>query len=1172
MHLKLPLHELFLPGITAMPEKTDSSFSQDPIKKEHFYLTRRAREACPTGNGDPLSFTADIASAYRQSEETAHALSKCMKKHLGKEAKPLLPAQFHAMKLLHAASHLIMSRLVMKQRPDLMRRAEELSGSALGTKDLKNYAAAFVSHFPPSTLLDRKCSPETFAESAHLRETVLEESFLVWLQNLNPALDPFSFLISDDALKESAAYQTVTRTIMESLRELGPIGPGGKDPAELLTMPMRHAPHSLLEQLRFIRIHWGELLASTPLWDLIDEGITHIEDEDRYLFFETIGRKGMQQHGGWFEKQAQVPSFTDLGDAPENYSADLGWMPCVVMLAKSTFVWLDQLRKTYHAPIYRLQDIPDAELEQIGKRGFNTLWLIGLWERSEASMKIKQMQGNSEAKASAYALDRYNIADELGGYDGYLNLRDRAARFGVRLASDMVPNHTGMDSRQVMERPDMFIHTHQPPYHNYTYNGPNLSSDPRYGIYLEDGYWDRSDAAVTFKRVDFETGDTRYIYHGNDGTSMPWNDTAQLDFLKKEVREAVIQEILHVARMFPVIRFDAAMVLVKKHIQRLWYPMPGHSPGVPSRGNYALGMEDFNRFIPEEFWREVVDRIHQEVPDTLLLAEAFWMLEGYFVRTLGMHRVYNSAFMHMLKKEDNANYRYLIKNTLEYDAQILKRYVNFMNNPDEDTAIAQFGKGDKYFGVCVMLSTLPGLPMFGHGQVEGFSEKYGMEYARAYHDEHPDSELVARHEREIFPLLKKRYLFAEVENFHLYDVYSDSGSVNENIFCYSNRYDTEKALVAYNNSWEHAAGWARMSVGFKTENGIEQRSLTEGLGLSNESGRYVIFRDHLGGLEYIRSIDQLRHEGLYLGLNGYGYNVFFGFREVIPTKLRPYDRLCSELEGRGVTSVEEATLEMSLAPLHERLREFCTTQNLERLLDISLTAKDQVLLVEEALEELLAYVTEEIGNLIEQGVLVPDGAAEESAILFSRVLTCSAEIRSTHGESTLAEGLGAHEEFSAAALIWTMLKALQEMMADNGLLERNIIDDLLLQKPLKAICATNDSLTNYGCDQLPHLFCSMLQLPSTKESKPAPADELLKNQVQQSDEHMQKLLRLEEMHNRKWFRQSGLERLLAWDAAIMMAGMDSGYEDSDLEQWVLSVDELCEKAFLAGYSIESFIS
>ena len=80
---------------------------------------------------------------------------------------------------------------------------------------------------------------------------------------------------------------------------------------------------------------------------------------------------------------------------------------------------------------------------------------------------------------------------------------------------------------------------------------------------------------MVFKRVDHSNGHERYVYHGNDGTSMPWNDTAQLNYLMPEVREAVIQTILHVARQFPVIRFDAAMTLAKRHIQRLWFPEPG---------------------------------------------------------------------------------------------------------------------------------------------------------------------------------------------------------------------------------------------------------------------------------------------------------------------------------------------------------------------------------------------------------------------------------------------------------------------------------------------------------------------------------------------------------------------------------------------------------------------
>jgi hypothetical protein len=51
------------------------------------------------------------------------------------------------------------------------------------------------------------------------------------------------------------------------------------------------------------------------------------------------------------------------------------------------------------------------------------------------------------------------------------------------------------------------------------------------GIFIEDHYFNNSDAAVVFKRIDFRNRDEKYIYHGNDGTSMPWNDTAQLNYL-----------------------------------------------------------------------------------------------------------------------------------------------------------------------------------------------------------------------------------------------------------------------------------------------------------------------------------------------------------------------------------------------------------------------------------------------------------------------------------------------------------------------------------------------------------------------------------------------------------------------------------------------------------------
>jgi hypothetical protein len=485
----------------------------------------------------------------------------------------------------------------------------------------------------------------------------------------------------------------------------------------------------------------------------------------------------------------------------------------------------------------------------------------------------------------------------------------------------MVPNHMGIDSRWLIEHPNWFISLPYPPFPAYRYDGPDVSIDGRVEIKIEDHYYDRTDAAVTFMRRDRWSGSTCFVYHGNDGTSFPWNDTAQLNYLMPEVREAVIQTILHVARQFPIIRFDAAMTLTKKHYQRLWFPQPGTGSAIPSRAEFGLTKEQFDAAMPNEFWREVVDRVAVEAPGTLLLAEAFWLLEGYFVRTLGMHRVYNSAFMNMLRDEENANYRSVIKNTLEFDPEVLKRYVNFMSNPDERTAIDQFGKGDKYFGVCALLATMPGLPMIGHGQFEGYTERYGMEYKRSYFDEWPDQWLIARHEREITPLLHRRRVFAEVRDFLLYDFYTDEGSVNEDVYAYSNQANGERALVVFHNRYADTRGWIRMSASYveKTADGdkhLRQRTLGEAFQLSRDSGQFITFRDAITGLEYLHRSGSLSEQGIHLELGAYRYNVFLDWRDVRDEAARPWGALCDKLHGRGVTSLEDELRTLELEPIH----------------------------------------------------------------------------------------------------------------------------------------------------------------------------------------------------------------------------------------------------------------
>ncbi len=721
----------------------------------------------------------------------------------------------------------------------------------------------------------------------------------------NPALEGFRPLFDDAELASTAPYPALMKSLGSWFEGLPAVAGAGMTLLELLRAAMKAHPLDLQAQLAFILRRLSHLL---PAWLLAE-----LQLAGDILSEETAAR-GMGGPG-----QAHTLTFeSGHYEEYENFSPDADWMSNVVLLAKSTYVWLDQLSKEYGREVRRLDQVPDEELDRLARWGVNGLWLIGVWERSRASRTVKQWRGNPEALASAYSLHDYVIADDLGGEAAWWSLRERARARGIRMSTDMVPNHTGIDSRWIVDHPDWFLQLDHPPYPGYRFSGADLSEDDRVSVHIEDGYWDHSDAAVVFKHFDHRDGRTRYIYHGNDGTSMPWNDTAQLDYLNAEAREAIIQTILHVARKSSIIRFDAAMTLAKKHIQRLWYPPPGHGGAIPSRAQYGtLSQADFDRAIPEEFWREVVDRVAAEVPDTLLLAEAFWLMEGYFVRTLGMHRVYNSAFMHMLRDEDNAEYRQTIKNVLGFSAEVLKRFVNFMNNPDEETAVEQFGKGDKYFGVCLLMVTLPGLPMIGHGQIQGFAEKYGMEYAKAYWDEHVDEALVARHQREIFPLLRKRYLFSQVDEFAFYDVEADGGWVDEDVYAYSNRAFGERGFVAYNNALKDASGWARVSVPTRrggTDAEQVRPSLIEALGFDREAGLIGMY-EHLSGLWYLRDSRELADRGLRLELGAYGAVAYTDFRVLPRDGL--WGQLAWRLEGAGVADLDAARRHLELEPVRD---------------------------------------------------------------------------------------------------------------------------------------------------------------------------------------------------------------------------------------------------------------
>ena len=1140
--------------------------SNREIAWREFHISRKARDRyqfnqtlfATNGNVIFANFRAALVFAQKMND----------KRDLVRFPEQTVKAgQINAMGLSDEILHYILAQYRDQKNPEAMAKALVWLDARLGKDVVDKALHKFTDAFPPIRVYRREITGGEYlageTDGICNRQILLEELLVLWLENVNPAFAPYLELFDDAELKKQTSYVTVLTELHAFFETQPPFGPDNQNQVDMLRSPSTAVPHSLSGQLEYMLMRWEPFLGRY-LYRLLTS-LDLIKEEEKPVFFGP--------------GPSLVPIYDKGSDEAERFSPDRDWMPRVVLQAKNAHVWLDQLSRKYQRSITRLDHIPDEELDTLAGRGFTGLWLIGLWERSAASQRIKQMCGNPEAVASAYSLFEYEIARDLGGPEALQNLRERAWQRGIRLASDMVPNHMGIDSRWLIEHPDWFLALDYSPFPSYSFNGPNLSWDGRVGIFLEDHYYDRSDAAVAFKRVDFWTGSEKFIYHGNDGTSMPWNDTAQLNFLNPEVREAVIQTILHVARQFSIIRFDAAMTLTKRHYQRLWFPEPGTGGAIPSRAEHGLTREQFNNAMPVEFWREVVDRVAQEVPDTLLLAEAFWLMEGYFVRTLGMHRVYNSAFMNMLRDEDNAKYRWVMKNTLEFDPEVLKRLVNFMNNPDERTAVDQFGKGDKYFGICTMMVTLPGLPMFGHGQIEGFAEKYGMEYRRAYWDELPDPYLMERHEREIFPLLYRRHLFAEVTDFVLYDFWTTKKYINEDVFAYSNHFGDERALVVYHNKFAEARGWIRSSVGSAAKNPdgskrIIQRTLGEGLALHQDERHFTIFRDNATGLEYIRSNTELCERGLYIELGAYKCHAFLDFREISDNEWHHYEHIADYLNGRGVPSVEAARLEILLQPVHHPFMELVNADVFHRLMKgrvIKVGAHpDNALLdeVEAKMQMLLSAIKELTGGQGDEAAIAREIRARLSAALRLPVLM----------EGEIAEYLRTNLNDDPAAwgvlFGWLFVHVLGKTVVAIGFDEhsRSWLDEWQFGRMLAGV------LRDFGLDEgAADYAVTVVKLLTAHQrwfERGATPDmgEVLSSLFRDND--AQRALQVNRYQETLWFNKEAFERLI-WlmfaIATVVYSPTSPDRPASDIFTFWETVNKLRRASKASGYQVEKLL-
>ncbi len=124
----------------------------------------------------------------------------------------------------------------------------------------------------------------------------------------------------------------------------------------------------------------------------------------------------------------------------------------------NTRVWLTELSRTLDRPA-TLDDIPDAELDRVAKRGFDWVWMLSVWRTGPAGQRVsrshhewrKEFQDTlpdlreEDIAGSGFAITGYTVSPSLGGEAALARLRERLRTRGLRLLLDFVPNHMAPD-------------------------------------------------------------------------------------------------------------------------------------------------------------------------------------------------------------------------------------------------------------------------------------------------------------------------------------------------------------------------------------------------------------------------------------------------------------------------------------------------------------------------------------------------------------------------------------------------------------------------------------------------------------------------------------------------------------------------------------------------------